>query len=236
MNFISKFRLLPLLVLVSFLSLSVRTLDFISGASNYFSQAQALETVDEEPPQMDEEEVYDLYAQADDVDADEEDLRNPPAPAGPEDPTYDWRDSSEINTDYSNVNVKLFNDLQDRSERLEKKEKELMRKEALLKASEQEIDRKFEELTKIKQELKDLLNSQSKEEEARIKSLVKVYENMKPKDAARIFDTLDIPILVDVASRMSERKLSPVMAQMNPERAKTVTILLAEEKSLPELP
>ena len=49
----------------------------------------------------------------------------------------------------------------------------------------------------------------------------------------RIFD---LDILVEVISRMSERKVSPVLAAMNPERARTITIMLAEQKSLPELP
>ena len=57
-----------------------------------------------------------------------------------------------------------------------------------------------------------------------------------PKDAARIFDTLDIDILVDVMANMSERKMSPILAAMNPERARTVTIMLAQQKQLPELP
>jgi flagellar motility protein MotE (MotC chaperone) len=35
---------------------------------------------------------------------------------------------------------------------------------------------------------------------------------------------------------MSERKLSPIIAAMNPERAKTMTIMLAQEKKLPTLP
>ena len=81
-----------------------------------------------------------------------------------------------------------------------------------------------------------LLEDQSEEEKARIASLVKIYEGMKPKEAARIFDTLDLDILVNVVSQMSERKLSPVLASMNPERARTVTIMLAEQKTLPEMP
>ena len=67
-------------------------------------------------------------------------------------------------------------------------------------------------------------------------SLVKVYENMKAKDAAQIFNTLDMDILIEVMGRMSERKLSPVLAEMDPDRARSVTIFLAEQKSLPKAP
>ena len=80
-----------------------------------------------------------------------------------------------------------------------------------------------------------MLKQQTDEEEKRIKSLVKIYEGMKAKDAARIFNTLDMDILVRVMAGMSERKLSPILASMEPDRARSVTILLAEQKSLPSI-
>ncbi len=60
-------------------------------------------------------------------------------------------------------------------------------------------------------------------------SLVKIYEAMKPKDAARIFEQLDIDTILLVAERMKERRLAPVMAQMNPEKAKDITIKLSKQ-------
>ena len=64
-------------------------------------------------------------------------------------------------------------------------------------------------------------------------SLVRIYENMKPKDAARIFEVLDLDTLLMVAERMNERKLAPVMAQMNSERTKEVTVELTRARQLP---
>ena len=65
---------------------------------------------------------------------------------------------------------------------------------------------------------------------------MKIYEGMKAKDAANIFNTLDIDVLLAVMSRMSERKSAPVLAEMDPERARTVTILLAQQKQIPSIP
>ena len=59
---------------------------------------------------------------------------------------------------------------------------------------------------------------------------------MKPDDAARIFNTLDMDVVMKVIGNMSERKSGPVIAAMNPERARQVTQLLAQQKRLPELP
>ncbi len=132
--------------------------------------------------------------------------------------------------------MEVFKELSERRRQLEARENLLKTREALLKAAEKEIDTKYNELINLRTEIENLLNDQSEEEQKRIVSLIKVYEGMKPKDAARIFDTLDLDVLVAVVSGMSERKLSPIMASMNPERARTITIMLAEQKTLPELP
>ena len=151
-------------------------------------------------------------------------------------PDVEWRDASDQELDYSNVRMEMFDDLSERRKMLDKREKELMTREALLRAAEKEIDRKYQELNGLRTQIEELLQQQSEAEQARITSLVKIYEGMKPKDAARIFDTLDLDVLLAVMAEMSERKLSPILAAMNPERARTITIMLAEQKKLPELP
>lgn len=62
---------------------------------------------------------------------------------------------------------------------------------------------------------------------------MKIYEAMKPKEAARIFEKLDMPVLLDVVERMKERKASAVLAKMDPTKAKSVTLELAQRRDLP---
>jgi flagellar motility protein MotE (MotC chaperone) len=78
-----------------------------------------------------------------------------------------------------------------------------------------------------------MVKSNEQAQDAKVASLVKIYENMKPKDAARIFEALDMDTLLLVAERMKERKLAPVMAQMNSERAKDITVELTRAGQLP---
>ena len=146
----------------------------------------------------------------------------------------EWRDASDTDITALTVKQEVFDELNARRKTIESREKDLKMREAFLKAAEQELEQKYGEMTTLREELEVLLGRQTDEEKSRIASLVKVYENMKPKDAARIFDTLDLDILIDVMGQMSERKLSPVLASMNDERARTVTIMLAEQKKLPE--
>lgn len=147
-----------------------------------------------------------------------------------------WQDAGDTNFAYSGVQEDLYKDLTTRRQDLEKQEQQLALREALLEAGERELDQKMRELEIIRSELESLLEEQSAEEEARITKLVKIYEGMKAKDAAQIFNTLDMDVLLAVVGQMSERKSSPVLAAMSPERARAVTILLAQQKQLPTLP
>lgn len=147
-----------------------------------------------------------------------------------------WQSPGDGNLEESVVRNELIEDLGARRKVLEKKESDLVMREALLKAAEKELKQKYEELTNLRTKIEELLGTQSEEESKRIGSLVKIYEGMKPADAARIFDTLDLDILSAVMGKMSERKLSTILAAMSPERARTITVMLAQQKQLPQLP
>lgn len=63
--------------------------------------------------------------------------------------------------------------------------------------------------------------------DGRIAALVKMYQAMRPKDAAKIFEQLDIGVQVDVASHMRERAAAAILAEMNPKAASALTMALA---------
>jgi flagellar motility protein MotE (MotC chaperone) len=135
----------------------------------------------------------------------------------------------------TDAEIELLGKLAARREELERRAAELELQGNLLKATERRLDEKIAELKSIKTTIEGLLKKHDAEEEAKLKSLVKIYENMKPKDAARIFEKLDMPILLDVVERMREAKVAPVLADMDPSKAKSVTAALAERRNLPKL-
>ena len=130
----------------------------------------------------------------------------------------------------------LYQDLSRRREELDGRERALVTREAFLEAAERELNQKLRELTALKNEIESLMQEQSEEQQERINSLVRIYEGMKAKDAARIFNTLDMDVLISVMARMSERKSAPILAEMSADRARTVTILLAQQNQIPTLP
>jgi len=127
----------------------------------------------------------------------------------------------------------LLQSLSQRREQLEQRAREIDEREVLLKAAEQRIDQRIAELEGLQRSIESLLIQHDEQTEAQMQSLVKIYESMKPKDAARIFEELDMEVLLEVVERMKERKTAPILAQMNPQRAKTVTLELAQRRELP---
>lgn len=136
-------------------------------------------------------------------------------------------DEEETTDLYSQEELRLLQELSERRKDLDKRADELEMREQVLKIAETRVDEKLSKLKALETEIKALFKVQEEKENAQIDSLVKVYETMKPKDAARIFDTLGLDILIQVTERMSERKIAPIMASMSPEAAKALTVELA---------
>jgi flagellar motility protein MotE (MotC chaperone) len=126
--------------------------------------------------------------------------------------------------------VELLQKLSDRRAELDKRAAELSQREVLLQAAEKRIDEKIAKLASLEKDIGGIVDKNSAEDEARLKSLVKIYETMKPADAARIFSQLDMPVLLGVLEHMKERNAAPILAAMDPSKAKAVTLALAERK------
>lgn len=133
---------------------------------------------------------------------------------------------------YSQADVDVLQKLAQRRTELENWASDLAMREQLLKATEGKVEDRVSELKTVQTSIKGLLKQYDQEQENKLKSLVKVYETMKPKDAARIFEELDMDVLLDVVERMKETKLSPILAAMNPDKAKTVTVELAQRRKM----
>lgn len=132
----------------------------------------------------------------------------------------------------SQSEIDLLQKLAQRRNELESWSTDLSTREQLLKAAELRIETKLGELKTIQQKINASLKQHDDEQEAKLKSLVKIYETMKAKEASRIFEQLDMPILLDVVERMKEAKVAPVIAAMDPEKAKKLTTEMAKRRRI----
>ncbi len=133
---------------------------------------------------------------------------------------------------FSPAEVEVLTELAKRREGLDGRERELGLREGLLQAAEQRLDDKIAELQELRSEIEALVRQHDEQEEAELQSLVKIYQTMKPKDAARILQELDLPILLSIMERMKERSTAPILAAMDPGRAREVTTELAQRREL----
>jgi flagellar motility protein MotE (MotC chaperone) len=121
--------------------------------------------------------------------------------------------------------------LHDRSQQLDARDREMDMRENLIKAAEKRLEAKVAELKDVENRVNTAVDNRDKAEAERFKGIVAMYENMKPKDAARIFDRLDMAILVDVSTQINPRKMSDILAQMTPDAAEKLTVELARRAS-----
>ena len=122
--------------------------------------------------------------------------------------------------------------LSERRGQIEKREQDVAAREGLMKAGESRIDGKIAQLQELEKTIQALLGKYDKQKQAEIEQLVKIYGTMKPRDAAQIFDTLDMPILVAVVQTMPTAKAAERMALMNREKARLLTEELSTKKQL----
>jgi flagellar motility protein MotE (MotC chaperone) len=107
----------------------------------------------------------------------------------------------------------------------------LAARESVLVATEQKLSARVVELQALQRKLEGLDAAQKQKEEAGWQGLVKLYEAMKPKDAATIFNDLPMPVLLPLMDRMKEAKAALVMAAMTPDKARDVTADLAQMRT-----
>ena len=155
-----------------------------------------------------------------------------PAPPGPSDPSKQAAlpnapqppaVSSSMPIGLSPAERALYERLQERRQELDARSRDMELRENLIKAAEQRLEGRIGEL-------KELEGGKDGATGVRLKSLIVMYEAMKPKEAARIFDRLEMKTLVDIANSMNPRKLSDVLAQMKPETAERLTLELVRLK------
>jgi flagellar motility protein MotE (MotC chaperone) len=133
----------------------------------------------------------------------------------------------------SQAEVQVLQALSARREALETRGEQLETQDALMLAAEQRMTERLAELRTLETHVNELLGQLDEAQEQRIESLVDVYTRMRSKDAAAVFDGLEDDVLVQVASRMREANLAEVMGRMNPDRARSLTQMLADRARPP---
>jgi flagellar motility protein MotE (MotC chaperone) len=117
--------------------------------------------------------------------------------------------------------------LQSRRQELEARAREVDIRESLLKAAEKRIESRVEELKAVESRIGTATEQKTESDAARFKGIITMYEGMKPKDAAKVFDRLEMSVLFEIASQIAPRKMSDILGLMAPEAAERLTLEMA---------
>ena len=126
--------------------------------------------------------------------------------------------------------------LQERRQQLDTRARELDIREGLLAAAEKRVEARLTELKEVEAHIAAASEKKDEAETIRLKSLVAMYENMKPRDAAKIFDRLELGVLIEVASQIKPRTMADILAQMSPDIAEHLTVELASRAHAADKP
>ena len=127
----------------------------------------------------------------------------------------------------SAAEVDVLTGLAKRRTELDAREQDLATRANLIAAAEQRVDGKIAQLKDLQNQMQTLLGQRDDAEQKQIASLVKTYASMKPKDAARIFNSLDDGVLLEVSAQMKPDVLGAILAGMQPDQAQKLTVKLA---------
>lgn len=119
--------------------------------------------------------------------------------------------------------------LQARRQELDTRARELDIRESLIQNAEKRMDARLDELKQVEERIKVETQQKDDAEAVRLKGLVTMYENMKPRDAAKIFNGLDSTVLLEVVSSINPRTMAEILAQMSPDVAQRLTVELVSK-------
>jgi flagellar motility protein MotE (MotC chaperone) len=121
----------------------------------------------------------------------------------------------------------LINSLKAREERVNQREEAIDVRMQALRVAEQEIERKLVALEDAEQKLKATMELASSAAENDLQKLTDVYANMKPKQAALLFEQMDPKFAAGFLGRMRADSAAAIMAGMAPDAAYLVSVILA---------
>lgn len=223
---LDRLRLLPIVILCATLLLGLKVADMATGGTSARSFA-AITVARAEAPA-----ARPTAATRSDE----------PVPAGPEDSTGGTEaaeaggPAGSVDPRLSKAEMSVLESLAARREELKKRAEALDMREQVTAAAEKRVEDRIAELRALDEKINVRIAEIDAAHEEKMMGLVSMYEGMKPKDAARIFERLDMGVLLDVVKRMQPRRMSAVLAAMDPVVAQDLTVELATGDRLIETP
>ena len=135
----------------------------------------------------------------------------------------DAKDEASGKKEYTDEELNHFAKLNDRKRELDAREEELNRLDAELQTQKVELEKRMQSLDKTRKEISTVLEERVQTDDKKVDTLVQMYSNMKPQQAAKVFEEMDEDLAVEIIGRMKKKNAAEIMNLMKPERAKLFT-------------
>ena len=87
-------------------------------------------------------------------------------------------------------------------------------------------DKKSKPVKLTKEEIEKLTQQRQAEEKKRVSKLARLYNEMKPEDAAKIMENMESDIVIAIFQRMDESQVSQIMANFDTGKAASISKLM----------
>lgn len=109
--------------------------------------------------------------------------------------------------------------LAERKKALDLREEDLNKMAAEIEKQKIEIEEKVKKIEETRSKISSVLEEKIKTDDAKIDTLVQMYSNMKPQQVAKVFETLDEDLVIDILSRMKKKVAGDILNLVKPEKA-----------------
>jgi flagellar motility protein MotE (MotC chaperone) len=127
--------------------------------------------------------------------------------------------ADETKKDSSGEDLDHLTKLNDRKKELDSREEELNRMEQELQVQKGELEKRMKELSEMRTQISSVLEDRVKVDDTKIDTLVQMYSNMKAPQAAKVFETMDEDLAVEIVGRMKKKNAADIMNLLKPEKA-----------------
>ena len=109
--------------------------------------------------------------------------------------------------------------LADRKKQLDQREEELNKLAEQIEKQKAEITDKLNKLEETRVKISTALQEKIKVDDTKVETLVQMYSNMKPVQAAKVFETLDEDLVIEILGRMKKKSAADILNLIKPEKA-----------------
>lgn len=129
------------------------------------------------------------------------------------------KEAPVVKKEFTQEEINHFMKLNERKRELDAREEELNRVETELTAQKSELEKRLNELEQTRKQISTVLEEKVQADDKKIDNLVQMYTNMKPQQAAKVFENIDEDLAVEILARMKRKPAAEIMNLIKSEKA-----------------